>query len=245
MRCGSTSSQNQVAACANPSRLLQKSTSGTILCIPRRRRPRCLFQWFPRNTRVFANGFHPNNVHRIHILRSILTRTCHYLAVALKRSHSGETRPNGLRLGDPQTARHPLYFDLHVDGRGAANVASENLSLRERRRYIYPTTRRLLHQVRHRIVRRSSCVRCHCASLSKGYPQCEEEGLKCNHSSSDFHIAVEDGRRVLGVESLSPHPSGNYTHNQSLNKCNMTCCVQMHQTVPNCCPNAPNTSELW
>ena len=41
---------------------------------------------FHETPEVFANGFHPDNVHRIHILPNTLTRACHTLAVALKRS---------------------------------------------------------------------------------------------------------------------------------------------------------------
>ena len=131
-------------------------------------------------------------------------------------------------IGRPQTM---ICMSMLV---AQPHVASENLSL-ENVVVIFPTTRRLLHQGCHRIVRRLGCARCHCASLSKAYPQCEEEGLKCNPSSSDIHIAVEEMVEGLGVwRACLPTPSGNITHTTNIEQ-------MQHDML---CPDASNPSEL-
>ena len=72
--------------------------------------------------------------------------------------------------------------------------------------------------------------------------QCEEEGLRCNPSSSDVCIAAEEiGEGLGGWRACLPTPRGNTTHNQHSHDrwCPdasnpSDCCVQMHQTLTNC-----------
>ena len=47
-------------------------------------------------------------------------------------------------------------------------------------------------------------------------PHCEEEGLRCNPSSSDVFIAAEEIGEGLGVwRACLPTPRGNMTHNHA------------------------------
>ena len=53
-------------------------------------------------------------------------------------------------------------------------------------------------------------------ALRSAHPQCEEEGLKCNPSSSDVVIAAEEiGEGLGGWRACLPTPRGNITHNHA------------------------------
>ena len=93
----------------------------------------------------------------------------------------------------------------------------------------------------------SGCARRHCASSSKAHPQCEEEGLKCNPSSSDVLIAAEEMVEGLGGwRACLTTRSGNITHTTITEQVprDMLCPdASNHSEL--LCPDAPNPSELW
>ena len=93
-------------------------------------------------------------------------------------------------------------------------------------------------EVSHWKLRHDDCVRNlvkRDEATSSAHPQCEEEGLRCNPSSSGVLIAAEEIGEGLGCgEPVSPPPATTLHLQPTLNQGHMTCCVQMHQTFPNC-----------